>query len=304
LATYLVVYQHVPVQRAAQLIADVTGARPSTGWTSSVIVATSEQLADTDALIRTLLILAHVLHVDETTINVNGYRWWLHVAATQKLTSYFLHRSRGRTAVTEFGILPAFAGVCVHDALPVYDGPDYASATHAFCGEHIARELVAAGQADPDTAWPRAALGAFYELNTATHRARAQNLTQIPPDVGDPLLHRWKHALLCGLADNPRRHGFKQSKTRNLLTRLTTAGTSRCCCSPATCAWVSPTIKRSEICDPPKPNSKSPAATAPAAAPKHGGGSAVTSPPCAKTVSPSSPDSAAPSPETPGPAAT
>jgi len=35
------------------------------------------------------------------------------------------------------------------------------------------------------------------------HRARAQNLTQIPPDVGDPLLHRWKHALLCGLADNP-----------------------------------------------------------------------------------------------------
>ena len=54
------------------------------------------------------------------------------------------------------------------------------------------------------------------------HRARAQNLTQIPPDVGDPLLHRWKHALLCGLADNPRRHGLKQSKTRNLLTRLTT----------------------------------------------------------------------------------
>jgi len=222
LATYLVVYQHVPVQRAAQLIADVTGARPSTGWISSVIAATSEQLADTDALIRTLLILAHVLHVDETTVNVNGHRWWLHVAATQKLTSYFLHRSRGRTAVTEFGILPAFAGVCVHDALSVYDGPDYAEATHAFCGAHIARELVAAGQADPDTAWPQAALDAFYELNTAAHRARAQNLTQIPPDVGDPLLHRWKHALLCGLADNPRRHGLKQSKTRNLLTRLTT----------------------------------------------------------------------------------
>jgi hypothetical protein len=34
-------------------------------------------------------------------------------------------------------------------------------------------------------------------------------------------LHRWRHALLCGLADNPRRDGPKQSKTRNLLTRLT-----------------------------------------------------------------------------------
>jgi len=111
LATYLVVSQHVLVERAAHLIDDVTGAHPSTGWISSVIASTSEQLADTDALIRTLPILAHVLHVDGTTVNVNGHRWWLHVAATQKLTSYFLHRSRWRTAVKEFAILPAFAGV-------------------------------------------------------------------------------------------------------------------------------------------------------------------------------------------------
>lgn len=222
LATYLVIYQHVPVQRAAELIADVTGAHPSTGWVSSVIAATSEQLAPTDALIRTLLILAPVLHVDETTLNVNGHKWWLHVACTGTLTSYFLHPRRGRAAVAEFGILPAFTGVCVHDALSVYDGPDYAGATHALCGAHIARELVAAGQADPDQAWPKAALDAFYELNTAAHRARAQNQSQISPAVLDPLLDRWKHALLCGLAANPRRDGPKQSTTRNLLTRLTT----------------------------------------------------------------------------------
>ena len=34
-AVYLVVYQHVPVERAAQLIADLTGAAPSTGWVSA-----------------------------------------------------------------------------------------------------------------------------------------------------------------------------------------------------------------------------------------------------------------------------
>jgi len=197
------------------------GPRPSTGWINSVIAATSEQLADTDVLIRTWLMLAHVLHVDETAVNVNGHRWWLHVAATQKLTSYFLHKSRGRTAVAEFAILPAFTKVCVYDALSVYDGPDYARAKQAFCGAHIARELVAAGQADLDNAWPKAALDAFYELNTAAHRARKANLIPIPPDVLDPLLYRWKRALLCGLADNPRRPGVKQSKTRNLLSRLT-----------------------------------------------------------------------------------
>lgn len=64
-------------------------------------------------------------------------------------------------------------------------------------------------------------MDAFYELNTAAHRARKANLIQIPPDVLDPLLYRWKRALLCGLADNPRRPGVKQSKTRNLLSRLT-----------------------------------------------------------------------------------
>ena len=213
LATYLVVYQHIPVERAAQLIADVTGARPSTGWISSVIAATSEQLADTDTLIRTLLILAHVLHVDETSANVNGHKWWPRVAATQRLTAYFLHRSRGRAAVKEFAILPAYTGVCVHDALSVYDGQEYSGATHAFCCAHIAREIVAAAEADPTNSWPKAALDALYGLNTAAHQARAQNLTQIPPDVPGPLLHRWKHALLCGLADNPRREGLKQSKT-------------------------------------------------------------------------------------------
>ena len=221
LATYLVVYQHVPVERAAELIGDVTGARPSTGWISSVVAATSQQLVETDKLIRTLLILALVLHVDETTVNVNGDKWWLHVASTGTLTAYFLHTSRGRVAVDEFAILPAFTGVCVHDALSVYDGPDYATASHAFCGAHIARELVAAGQADPDQAWPAAALDALYGLNTAAHHARSEGQAEIAPGVLDPLLHRWKHALLCGLAAHPERDGPKQSKTRNLLTRLT-----------------------------------------------------------------------------------
>ena len=61
--------------------------------------------------------LAHVIHVDETTSNINGARWWLHVASTDKLTAYHLHPSRGRAAVTEFDVLPAFRGTVVHDAL-------------------------------------------------------------------------------------------------------------------------------------------------------------------------------------------
>lgn len=220
-AAYLVVYQHVPVARTAELIAEVCGAAVSTGWISSVVAATGEALAPVDGAIRERLTRACLLHVDETSINVNAEKWWIHVASTEALTSYFLHQSRGRKAVVEFGVLPWFAGTVVHDAYAVYDGTEFERATHALCGAHISRELVAAQEADPDNAWPKAALDAFLGLNTAAHAAREQGFPEIPAEVRDRLLRNWRHALLCGLADNPRRRGRKQSKTRNLLERLT-----------------------------------------------------------------------------------
>ena len=217
LAAYLVVYQHLPIARAAQLIADVTGARPSTGWISSVLPALADLLADVTKLIKSLIVLAHVIHVDETSSNINGARWWLHVACTDTLTAYFLHTSRGRAAVAEFDILPAFRGTVVHDALSVYDA--YSTARHALCGAHLARELTAAAESHPDQDWPAQALRALHGLNNAAHIARDQGLHQIPPEIADPLLTSWRHAILVGLAEHPRTVGRRQSKTRNLLQR-------------------------------------------------------------------------------------
>ncbi|HEX2301944.1 MAG TPA: IS66 family transposase [Pseudonocardiaceae bacterium] len=218
LAAYLVVFQHLPVARAAQLIADLTGARPSTGWISSVLTTVADVLVDIERLITTLITLAHVIHVDETSSNINGARWWLHVACTDTLTAYHLHPSRGRAAVTEFGVLPAFAGTVVHDALSLYDA--YPQARHALCGAHLARELVAAAEAHPDLDWPDQALRALYGLNSAARQAREQRQPQIPPEIAEPLLTSWRHAILVGLAEHRRRPGRKQSKTRNLLERL------------------------------------------------------------------------------------
>jgi transposase/uncharacterized coiled-coil protein SlyX len=218
LAVYLLVFQHIPVARTAQLIADVTGVRPSTGWISSVLATVSDVLVDVEKLIKSLITLAHVIHVDETSANINGARWWLHVASTDKLTAYHLHRSRGRAAVTEFDVLPAFGGTVVHDALSVYD--TYRQARHALCGAHISRELVAALEAHPDQDWPAQALRALHGLNTAAHHTRDQHQPAIPPEITDPLLDSWRHALRVGLAEHRRQPGRRQSKTRNLLERL------------------------------------------------------------------------------------
>jgi transposase len=218
LAVYLLVFQHIPVARTATLIADLTGARPSTGWVSSVLTTVADVLGDVEKLIKVLIVLAHVIHVDETSSNINGTRWWLHVACTEKLTAYHLHRSRGRAAVTEFAVLPDYHGTVVHDALSVYDV--YSHARHALCGAHLARELTAAAEAHPDQVWPQQALRALYGLNTAAHDARVQRLSAIPPDIAEPLLTSWRHALLVGLAEHRRVPGRRQSKTRNLLERL------------------------------------------------------------------------------------
>jgi hypothetical protein len=50
LVVYLLVFQHVPVERCAQLIADVTGATPSTGFVHGMLARAAEAVKDVVAL--------------------------------------------------------------------------------------------------------------------------------------------------------------------------------------------------------------------------------------------------------------
>ena len=218
LAAYLVVFQHLPIERAAGLLSDVCGTGVSTGWMCNVIGRVAGLLTDVENLIKTLLTLVHVLHVDETSVNINGAKQWLHVASTPDLTAYHLHPSRGREAIDDFGILGAYQGVAVHDCWAAYAG--YDNCHHAFCGAHIVRELTAAAETHADQDWPTAAIEALTDLNAAAHQARDKHLKRIPAKIAEPLLDKYKHAILCGLAAHPRAPGRKQSKTRNLLERL------------------------------------------------------------------------------------
>jgi transposase len=217
LAVYLVVFQHVPVERAAALIADLTGATPSTGWVTAQVARTAQVLAEVETLIKTLLTAAVVLGADETTINVAGSKQWLHVARTELLTAFHLHTSRGRVAVDDFGVLPDYAGTLVRDALSVYDAYP---ATHALCGAHLIRELTAAAEAHPEQVWPAQARSALADLADAARAARHQGLAAIPAQVAAEPLRLFRHAVLVGLAEHRRAESRKQTKTRNLLERL------------------------------------------------------------------------------------
>jgi transposase len=140
LAVYLLVFQHVPVERTAQLIRDVTGAQVSTGWVASLLPEAADLVTDSLNLIRALLTMGHILHADETTTRIGHVRRWLHVACTDFLT--LLHLApRSREGADAGGVLPHYRGVLVHDSLSLYAG--YGACAHQLCGAHLIRELTA-----------------------------------------------------------------------------------------------------------------------------------------------------------------
>ncbi|MGI5515993.1 IS66 family transposase [Streptomyces sp. CA-106131] len=217
LAVYLVVFHHVPVERTARLIADLTGAAVSTGWVSGMVAEAAELTGDSLNLIKTLLMLGHILHADETTTRIGAKRRWLHVACTEQLTHLAL-APRSREGANSLGILPGFRGTLVHDSLSLYAG--YPDADHQLCGAHLIRELTAAEQDHPKQKWHQQIHWALAGLNRQARRVRDGERAEIGPTSLLFYQQHYHRGVTAGLALHPRAPGRKQSPARNLLERL------------------------------------------------------------------------------------
>jgi transposase len=116
LAVYLVVFQHVPVERCRELISDVAGAEVSTGFIHSCLAKAAGLAADVVRLIRALITAAPVAGFDETTLRSGptGEKKYVHGAFTELYSAFHLG-TRGLETMREAGILPDFAGVVVSD---------------------------------------------------------------------------------------------------------------------------------------------------------------------------------------------
>lgn len=219
LAVYLLVYQHVPVARTAELISDLTGADVSTGWVSAQLPKAAGTVAGSLRLVKALLVLGHVLHADETTTNIAGKRRYLHAACTDTLTFLGLAR-RSRAGADSLGILPGFRGVMVHDAyFQLYDG--YPGARHQLCSSHVIRELTAQDELTPWHRWAARIRWAISQLIKQADKARGEGRGHIPPERIAGLIRCYHRAVADGLALHPRTSPTaKQSDATNLLERL------------------------------------------------------------------------------------
>ena len=220
-AVYLSQYQLLPYKRIQNYFADQLQIPLSEGSIYNFNVQAFARLAAFEQISKDKLAQARIAHADETGININGKRLWLHCASNKTWTHYFPHEKRGMDAMDEIGILPRFKGTLCHDHWKPYYRYSF---THALCNAHHLRELTRAWEQDGQS-WAK---NMEQLLRTISQAVDDAGNALHPDDARD---YRKSYKALLKKAEiecpppdtpsgKPKRGRVKRSKARNLLERL------------------------------------------------------------------------------------
>ena len=226
-AVYFHHYHFIPLERTADLFADLYGHRVSDGMIVEASATTAHQVAPVVAQIKDHL-LHHpgVTHFDETGLRVVGGLHWLHSASTAHLTYYACHPKRGTKAMDAIGLLPALQGIAMHDHWSAYFR--YA-VRHALCNAHHLRELAFIAE-QYRQGWATKLGVLLLDIKAAVDKARPKRQTLRPAQQAR-FEQAYDDLVRQGLRQNrtpktatppPRRGRPKQSPPKNLLDRLKT----------------------------------------------------------------------------------
>lgn len=220
-SVYLSQYQLIPYSRIEETFHDQAGIPLSGGSVYNFNEEAYEKLDTFDSIVRSKLINSELCHADETGININGDRRWLHCVSNDEWTCFFPHEKRGADAMNDMGILPYFTGMLCHDHWKSYFRFD---CQHSLCNAHHLRELQRAWEQDKQQ-WAKDMRKLLIEINTAVDDAGGR----LPPETSLEFRLRYKDLLdkaqkECPPPDESKRNGkrgrLKRSKARNLLERL------------------------------------------------------------------------------------
>jgi transposase len=225
-AVYLSQYQLLPYERTADYFLNQASIPISVGSLCNFNKEAYDRLNEFDELAKQKLIASPLLHSDETSINVNGDRIWLHNASNELWTYFYPHQNRGGEAMDEIGILPEFTGILVHDHWKPYY---IYSCLHALCNAHHLRELQWVID-NFNYAWPRNMQELLLNIKKAVDGSKTGVLSE---EESNGCRERYRQIIQAGIAEMPplppspslpdgkkKRGRKKKSKELNLLERL------------------------------------------------------------------------------------
>ncbi len=213
----------LPAGRTVQLMADIFGQKVSQGTLFRAVDACYNRLSGYEDAIKKRLRKAGVLHVDESGVRTQGSLHWLHVACTEMLTFYGIHKNRGSIAMNEFNILPEFIGRLIHDHWKPYFNFD---CLHGLCNAHHLRELLFQFEEEKQ-AWAGEMMQLLLDMRDFTLARKKDGATQLTDEDKAPWLTDYRAIIRRGCEVNPllkpkkkKRGRIKRTKAQNLLRRL------------------------------------------------------------------------------------
>jgi transposase len=228
-AVYFNTYHFLPLERTAEVFADLYAQPLSEATVVQANTQMAEQIAPAVAAVKQQLIQAAVAQFDESGLRADGQLRWVHVASTPTLTYYDVQEKRGTKAMDAMGILPDFTGRAIHDSLAAYF--HYTDARHGLCNSHHLRELQFITE-QYQQEWASGMTTLLLDIQQAVDLAKQQNLSCLTGEMLQAFEHRYDALVAQGLEANPapvtvepktkRRGRIKQSPPKNLLDRLKT----------------------------------------------------------------------------------
>lgn len=218
-AVYLSQFQLLPYQRIQDYFCEQMKTPLSAGTLFNFNQEAYELLEAFDGIAKQRLINSPVIQCDETGININKDRYWLHTTSNPLWTYFYPHEKRGHQAMDAIGILPNFKGTLCHDHWKTYYRY---SCLHSLCNAHHLRELEYAKDNDKQV-WAEKMQQLLITIN--------QDVTSkggsLPQDLAKNYRLQYRQILdegdlECPPPDRPpgKKGRLKQSKSRNLLVRL------------------------------------------------------------------------------------
>jgi transposase len=223
-SVYLSQYQLIPYERVADYFVHEASIPISVGSLFNFNKEAYHLLEAFDGLAKEKLIAGNVMNADETGINVNGKRLWLHTACNEQWTYFFPHEKRGSEAMNEIDILPKFKGTLVHDHWKPYY---IYLCLHSLCNAHHLRELQWVIDNHPQYTWAKELQTLLSTINDAV------NLTEknfLDDKAAAHYEEQYRRIIKIGEKQMPlmlldpqvkkKRGREKKTKERNLLERL------------------------------------------------------------------------------------